>query len=187
MLLKQKKGTDQKDVIEKIKKLTPFRKNYQVVLMAVLEKQPKLYSLFQLLNEFFKHRLKVITKKNIYLLKKAEKRLNIVEGLIKATSQIEKIIDLIKNSKDTKEAKEKLLNLGFNEEQVQAILDMKLSKLTGLEKEKLEKERKELIEKIREYKEIIENENKRKEVFIKEMLELKEKYGDERRTKIKSL
>ncbi len=186
VVIETKKGSDPKEVIEKIKKLTPFRKNFQVVLIAVLEKQPKLYSFYQLLQEFFKHRLKVITKKHVYLLKKAEKRLNIVEGLIKATENIDQVIELIKSSKDNKEAKQKLKEkFNFNDEQIQSILDMKLSKLTGLEKEKLLQEREELKKKIKEYKEIIEDEQKKKEVFIKEMEELKEKYGDKRRTKIK--
>jgi DNA gyrase subunit A len=186
IVIETKKGTNPKDVVEKLRKLTNFRKNFQVNLMAVLDKQPKLYSLFELLNEFYKHRIKVITKKHVYLLKKAEKRLNIVNGLLIAINHIDSIIETIKNSKDAKEAKEKLMNnYKLNEKQAQAILDMKLSRLTGLEKEKLLKEKEELEQKIKEYKEIIENEQKKKEIFIKEMQELKEKYGDKRRTKLK--
>jgi len=186
IVIETKKGTDPKEVVEKLRKLTNFRKNYNLVFMAVLEKQPKLYSMIELLNEFFKHRIKVITKKYLFLLKKAEKRLNIVNGLIIAVDNIEEIVDLIKNSSDIKEAKENLIKkYSLNEEQANAILEMKLSRLTGLEKEKLKKEKEELENKIKEYKEIIEQDKKKREIFIKEMNELKEKYGDKRRTKIK--
>ena len=187
IVIETKKGTDPKEVVEKLRKMTNFRKNYNLVFMAVFEKQPKLYSMIELLDEFFKHRIKVITKKHIYLLKKAEKRLNIVNGLLVAVDKIEDVVDLIKSSNDIKEAKERLLKkYQLNEEQANAILEMKLSKLTGLEKEKLKKEKEELEQRIREYKEIIESDKKKREIFINEMIELKEKYGDKRKTKIKN-
>jgi len=189
IVIELKKGSkleDLKDTIEKIKKYTPFKKNINVVLMAVRNKQPKLFSLFELLEEFFRHRINVITKKHLYLLQKAEERLNIVNGLIIAVENINKVVELIKASNSLREAREGLMNnFKLNLEQANAILEMKLSKLTGLEREKLIKEKKELEEKIKSYKELLESDEKKKEYFIKEMEYLINNYGDERRTKLK--
>ncbi len=189
VVIELKKGSnleDLKETIEKIKKYTPFRKNINIVLMAVRNKQPKLFSLSELLEEFFRHRISVITKKHLYLLQKAEERLNVVNGLLIAVENINQVVELIKGSDSLKEAREGLMNnFKLNLEQANAILEMKLSKLTGLEREKLVKEKKELEEKIKSYRELLESDEKKKEYFIKEMEYLIDNYGDERRTKLK--
>ncbi len=189
IVIELKKGSGKeelKETINKIKKFTPFQKSFNIVLMGVLNKQPKLFSLFELLEEFFKYRIEIITRKHVYLLKKAEDRLNIVNGLLIAVNNINEIVELIKSSNNIKIAKENLITkFKLNEQQANAILEMKLSKLTGLERDKLLKEKEELEKKIKEYQELLESETKKREYFIKEMEYLINNYGDERKTKIK--
>lgn len=149
-------------------------------------KQPKILSLKELIQEYIDHRLLVIEKRTKYLLKKAQARLHLVEGLLIALDDIDNVINIIKASKDSQEAKGKLKKTyKLTDLQVQAILSMTLSKLTNLEQQKLKDEQKSLNESITEYNRILKSRKVRLDIIISELTELSKKFGDERRTEIR--
>ena len=138
-----------------------------------------------MLNEYIKHRFDVITRRTVFDLDKAEKRAHILKGYQIALENIDRIIELIRASSDGTVAREQLIEkYGFTDVQARSILDMKLQRLTGLEREKIDIEFKEIEQLIKELKEILEDNNKVYDIMKKELLELKEKYDDKRRTKI---
>jgi len=148
-------------------------------------KQPKILNLKELINEYIEHRLDVIYKRTEYLLKKANERLHRVEGLLIALNDIDNVVKLIKNSKDTNEAREKLQTAYLlSDIQVQSILSMPLSRLTSLEQQKLIDEQDSLENSIKEYNKILKQKKIRLSIIKDELKELIKKYGDERRTKI---
>ena len=148
-------------------------------------KQPKILSLKELIQQYIDHRLLVIEKRTKYLLKKAQARLHLVEGLLIALADIDNVINIIKTSKDSQEAKDKLKkSYELSDLQVQAILSMTLSKLTNLEQQKLKDEQKSLNKSITEYNRILKSQKVRLEIIISELTELSKKYGDARRTEI---
>lgn len=154
-------------------------------MLALVNNIPKILTLKQVLEEYLKHRFEVITRRTKYDLDKAEKRDHILQGFRIALENIDRIIELIRMSKDGNEAKDKLIEkYAFSEIQAKAIMDMKLQRLTGLEREKIEQEFQELELKIKELKAILADENKIYEIMKKELSELKEKYNDPRRTSI---
>jgi DNA gyrase subunit A len=148
-------------------------------------KQPKILTLKELIQEYIEHRLVIIQKRTEYDLKKAQERLHKVEGLLIALNDIDNVINIIKKAKDTNEAKENLIQLyKLSDIQIQAILSMQLSKLTGLEKQKLVDEEKSLQASIKEHNKILGSKIVRLEIIKKELSELIKKYGDKRKTKI---
>jgi len=148
-------------------------------------KKPKILNLKELIEEYISHRLNIIRRRTEFLLKKSQDRLHKVEGLIIALDNIDQVINIIKKSKDVEEARMNLQSaFNLSEVQVQAILKMPLSRLTNLEREKLFKERDELNDQIKEYKNILENKEIRLKIIKSELEELKKKYGDERKTRI---
>lgn len=148
-------------------------------------KLPKILTLKELIQQYIDHRLDIIYKRNEYELKKAKKRLHKVEGLIIALQNIDEVVNIIKGAKDKSEAQTKLeQKYNLSEVQVKAILRMPLSRLTTLEQQKLFDEEKTLKEQIEEYKKVLESEERRLDIIKQELMELKEKYGDERRTQI---
>ncbi|MFX1378290.1 MAG: DNA gyrase subunit A [Promethearchaeota archaeon] len=149
-------------------------------------KQPKILNLKEIINEYIEHRLIIISKRTEYLLKKAEERLHRVEGLLIALNDIDNIVNLIKSSKDTNEAKDKLkVSYELSDVQVQAILSMPLSRLTNLEQQKLIDEQQSLQTSIIEYKKILQQKKLRLNIIKNDLKELIKKYGDERKTEIK--
>jgi DNA gyrase subunit A len=149
-------------------------------------KQPKILNLKEIIEEYLEHRLDVIYKKTEFLLKKAQERLHKVEGLLIALNDIDKVVNLIKNSKDANEAREKLKSAyGLSDIQVQSILSMPLSRLTSLEIQKLVEEKNELNKSIAEYNKILKDESIRLGIIKVELQELSKKYGDDRKTEIK--
>ena len=151
-------------------------------------KQPKILTLKELIQEYIEHRLIIIQKRTEYDLKKAQERLHKVEGLLIALNDIDNVINIIKKAKDTNEAKENLIQIyKLSEIQIQAILSMQLSKLTGLEKQKLVDEEKLLQESIKEHNKILASKKVRLEIIKKELSELIKKYGDKRKTKIEAM
>ena len=143
-------------------------------MLALVNNVPKVLNLKQVLEEYMKHRFDVITRRTRYDLDKAEKRDHILQGFRIALENIDRIIELIRASKDGNEAKEALIErYAFSEVQAKAIMDMKLQRLTGLEREKIEQEFQELEIKIKELKEILADENKIYEIMKKELTELK--------------
>jgi DNA gyrase subunit A len=154
-------------------------------MLAINNKEPKLFNLLELLELFLKHRKTVVIRRTIYELTKAKARAHILEGLKIALANIDEVVSLIKSSKNTADAREKLIDrFILSEIQANAILDMKLSRLTSLEVEKLEAEYKELQEKIAYLESILKSEEKLENIIKDEFLELKEKYNTQRLTQI---
>ncbi len=168
-------------------KRTRLAINFNIINLVLVNegKQPKILTLKELIQEYINHRLLIIKRRTEFDLKKAESRLHRVEGLLIALNDIDNVIKIIKNAKDTKDAKTKLIGeYSFSEIQVQAILSMQLSRLTGLEKQKLVDEEKSLNESIRGFNKILGNEALRLDIIKSELTDLSEKYGDPRRSKI---
>ena len=172
-------------VISQLYKFTPLQTSYGVNNVVLVNGRPLILNLKQLMEEFIKFRLEVITRRTQYDLRKAEERAHILEGLLIALDNLDEVIALIRNSKDVETAREGLMKtFKLSEIQARAILDMRLMKLTGLEREKVQLEYDELMAKITDYKDILENEGRRKTILKDELAEVKETFGDDRRTQI---
>ncbi len=185
IVLELKKGVSEKFVLNQLFKYTQLQDRFSVIMLALVNNEPRILSLREVLNLYLKHREEVTRRRTEFLLKKAEERAHILEGFKIALANIDKVIEIIKKSKDPKEAKEKLiLSFKLTEIQANAILDMRLQTLTRLEVSKIEEEYVNLIKEIERLKAILENRNLLFEEIKKELIELKEKYGDKRRTEI---
>ena len=185
IVIELKRGEEPELVLNKLYKYTDLQSTFGIIMLALVNNVPKILTLKQVLEEYMKHRFEVITRRTKYDLDKAEKRDHILQGFRIALENRDRIIELIRASKDGNEAKDALIErYAFSEIQAKAIMDMKLQRLTGLEREKIEQEFQELEIKIRELKAILADENKIYEIMKKELSELKEKYNDSRRTSI---
>jgi len=185
VVLETRKGENVDIIINQLYKHTQLQTSYGIINLALVNRQPRLLNLKEMLQLFIDFRKEIVIKRTKYDLRKAEERHHILLGLIIALDNLDKVIDLIKNSKNVDEAREKLIKtFKTTEIQANAILSMPLSRLTGLEREKILKEREEVELKIKEYKEILEDPQKIKEIIKNELLSIKEKFGDERRTEI---
>ena len=172
-------------VLSKLFKYSPLQTSYGVNNIALVDGRPKQLNLKDFIAEFLKFRLEVIVRRTEFDLKKAEERAHILEGLIKAIDNLDEVIRIIRSSKTVDEAREKLMaSLDLSEIQAKAILEMRLQKLVSLEMEKLRAEYAELQIVIADLKDILSNEDRRKSIIKEELGELKERYGDERRTEI---
>ncbi len=166
-------------------KQTALLSSFGVNMVALVGQQPRLLNLYEVLNEFVEHRVEVITRRTLYFLKKAKARAHILEGLMIALNALDEVIELIKKSKNTEEAREGLINrFGLDIDQANAILEMQLRRLTGLEQDKIRAEYDELMKKIAEYEAILADRQKILNLIKEELLEDKEKYGDDRKTQI---
>jgi len=172
-------------ILNQLYQYTQLQDTFGIILLALVKGVPKIMPLKEILNHFIDFRHEVVVKRTQFELKKAEARAHILEGLKIALDNIDAVIKLIKASKNPDAAKEGLMN-GFNlsEKQAQAILEMRLQRLTGLEVDKILEEYKELIKLISHLKNILENKNQRMDIIKNELLEIQENYGDERRTEI---
>lgn len=180
-----KKDATSNVVLNKLYKYTQLQSSFNVNNIALVNGRPRALNLKQLLRYFITHRHDVILRRTRYELDQAEKKAHILEGLLIAIDHLDEVIKLIRASKTPEIAREGLMeNFELSEIQARAILDMRLQKLTGLEREKLRKDYDELMELIAGLKEIIENEDLQFGIIKKELLEIKEKFGDERRTEI---
>ena len=187
IVIELKRGEEPELVLNKLYKYTDLQSTFGIIMLALVNNVPKILNLKQILEEYMKHRFEVITRRTRYDLDKAEKRDYILQGFRIALENIDRIIELIRASKDGNEAKDALIEkYAFSEIQAKAIMDMKLQRLTGLEREKIEQEFQELEIKIRELKEILADENKIYGIMKDELTELKEKYNDSRRTSIEN-
>ena len=185
IVIELKKGEQGLVILNNLYKLTPMQTTFGVINLAIMNGQPKVLSLLELLRSFIEHRVDVVRRRTQYELRQAEARAHILEGLKKALDHIDAIIKLIRAAKTTAEAREGLIaQFTFTEIQAKAILEMQLQRLTSLERQKIEDELKELQEKITELKEILANESKLRQVIIQELREVQKKYGDARRTEI---
>lgn len=172
-------------VLNQLYKQTQLQDTFGIILLALVDGTPKIMPLKELLDVFLVFRQDIVVKRTEFDLRKAEARAHILEGLKIALDNIDKVLETIKKSKDPETAKAGLINgFGLSEKQAQAILDMKLQKLTGLETEKILAEYKDIIKYMAELKGILESKTKRMQIIKDELLEIKEKYGEERRTEI---
>ncbi|QAR34437.1 DNA gyrase subunit A [Geovibrio thiophilus] len=172
-------------LLNQLYKFTQMQTTFGMNMVAIVDGRPQTLTLLRILEAFLDHRIVVVTRRTAYLLDKAERRLHILEGLIRAVENIDEVIRLIKTSKDTPEAKLKLKEaFSFSDVQSQAILEMRLSKLTGLEIEKLQGEYEDTLKDIEYYKSILGNRAVMMGVIRDELTEVNDKYGDERRTEI---
>ena len=172
-------------VLNKLYKHTQLQDTFGVIMLALVNNEPKVMNLLQILSYYLDHQKEVVTRRTQYDLNKAEERAHILQGLLIALDHIDEVIKIIRGSKTVAEAKEQLIaRFGLSEAQAQAIVDMRLRALTGLEREKLEAEYAELQKKIAEYKAILADEKLLLGVIKTEILEISNKYSDERRTKI---
>ena len=172
-------------VLNHLYKHTQLQDTFGVIMLALVNNEPKVLNILQMLTHYLDHQKEVVTRRTQYDLNKAEERDHILQGLLIALDNIDEVISIIRGSKDTQTAKIALMErFALTEIQAQAIVDMRLRALTGLEREKLENEHKELLEKIAYYKSILEDEKKLLGVIKEEITLIAQKYGDDRRTKI---
>jgi DNA gyrase subunit A len=171
-------------ILNQLYKHTQLQDSFGVIMLALVGNQPKVMSLKEMLTHYIEHQEDVVTRRTQYDLNKAQERDHILQGLIIALDNIDEVIQIIRSSANTQEAKERLITrFGLTDVQAQAIVDMRLRALTGLEREKLEQEHAELVKKIEEYKAILADKKLLLGVIRDEISVISEKYGDDRRTK----
>jgi len=172
-------------VLNQLFKHTQMQNTFGVIMLALVKGRPQTLTLKEMMYHFINHRMEVLIRRTKYELDSAEKRAHILEGYIIALDNIDEVIATIKKSKDTETAKNNLMNkFKLSEVQAKAILEMRLQRLTGLERTKIETEYKEVIQLIERLKGILSNEERRYLIITDELKEIREKYGDERRTEI---
>jgi len=185
IVIELKRGTNVDIVLNNLYKHTNMKTSFGINILAISEGRPKLFNLKEMLECFLAHRKDVVERRTRYELRKARERAHILEGLKIALSNIDEVVQIIKKSHNVKTAHAKLKSrFGLSDIQAQAILDMKLQRLTSLETEKILEEYLELIKRIAYLEDILQNEKKLMLIIRDELLEMKEKYGDERRTEI---
>ena len=185
VVIELKRGANANVVLKQLYKHTQMQVTFGVIMIALVDNAPKVLSIKEALTEYLKYQEQVILRRTAYDLERAKKRAHILEGLIKALDIIDDIIKCIKRSKDANEARTALIEqFGFSEKQAQAILDMRLQRLTGLERDKLENEYQEISEKIVYFEAILRDRQMVLDIIKADLLEIKQKYGDARRTEI---
>ena len=185
IVIELKRDSQPPVVLNQLFKHTQMQNTFGVIMLALVKGRPHTLDLKQMMQHFIDHRMEVLIRRTKYELDAAEKRAHILEGYIIALDNIDEVIATIKKSKDTETAKKNLMKkFKLSEMQAKAILEMRLQRLTGLEREKIETEYKEVIKLIETLKGILSNEERRYLIITDELKEIKEKYGDERRTEV---
>lgn len=185
IVIELRKDANANVILNQLYKHTQLQDSFGVIMLALVNNQPKVMNLLDMLNFYLEHQEDVVTRRTKYDLNKAEERDHILQGLLIALDHIDEVIQIIRSSQTTQIAKDRLIErFQFSDVQAQAIVDMRLRALTGLEREKLENEHKELMAKIAELKAILADEKLLLGVIKEEMLITAEKYGDDRRSKI---
>ena len=185
VVIRLKKDANANVVLNMLYKYSPLQSSFSVNNVALVNGRPRTLNLKQLIKYFVRHRHEVILRRTRFDLEKARKRAHILEGLLKALDVIDQIINIIRSSKSVEEAKSELMaTFGFTEVQATAIVEMRLRQLTGLEREKLQNEYDELMKFIHYCEDVLANESMQMQIIKDETLEMKEKYGDARRTEI---
>jgi len=180
-----KRGEDANVVLNQLYKLTPLQDTFSIINIALVNGRPQTLDLKQVLTCFRDHRFEVIRRRTRYLLAQAEARAHILEGLLKAIDHIDEVIRIIRRAKDTPAARDKLMQtFDLTQRQAQAILEMQLRRLTGLEREALQTEYKDLRKRIKEYREILADAKLVYDIIREDAYEMIDRYGDERRTDI---
>ena len=172
-------------ILNRLYKFTQMETSFGIIMLAIVNGRPEILTLKRILEHFVAHRREIIIRRTIYDLRRAEERAHILEGLKKALDFLDDVIELIRSSSDPKEAKGRLMSdLDLSDIQAQAILDMRLQRLTGLEREKINAEYQDLIKNITRFKAILESEAMVLQIIKDETKDIQKKYGDERRTEI---
>lgn len=185
IVIELRKDVNANVVLNQLYKHTQLQDSFGVIMLALIDNQPKVMNLLDMLNYYLDHQKDVVTRRTKYDLNKAEERDHILQGLLKALDHIDEVIRIIRASASTQDAKLNLMErFEFTDVQAQAIVDMRLRALTGLEREKLENEHKELMAKIKELKAILADEKLLLGVIKDEIQVIADKYGDDRRSKI---
>lgn len=183
VVIELKKGEEPELVLNKLYKYTELQSTFGIIMLALVNNTPKVLNLKQIIEEYIKHRFEVITRRTKFNLDKAEKRAHILQGYRIALNNIDRIIELIRGASDGNQAREQLIEkYGFTDVQARAILDMKLQRLTGLERDKVEAEYQEIEKYIAELRDILAHDSKIYKIMKNELQELKDKYNDDRRT-----
>ncbi|MEX0945272.1 MAG: DNA gyrase subunit A, partial [Balneolaceae bacterium] len=180
-----KRGANAGVVLNQLYKYTQMQQTFGVINLALVKGRPKVMPLKELIEHFIEHRVEVIIRRTIYDLDQAEARAHILEGLKIALDNLDDVIKTIRASKNPQEANVELRKkFAFTDIQAKAILDMRLQKLTGLERDKVDQEYRDIVDKISDYRNILSDRSTQNQIIKDELLELKERYGDERRTQI---
>ncbi len=185
IVMELKKGVAPQVILNNLYKHTSLQQNFGIIMLALVENKPRVLNLKEMLSEYLQHQKEIIIRRTRFDLKKAESRAHIIEGLRIALDNLDAVIKLIRSSQTVAEARQGLMSrFNLSQLQAQAILDMRLQKLTGLEQDKLAAEYTELLKKISYFKEILGSERLVYHIIKKELKEIKEKHGDKRRTEI---
>lgn len=185
VVIEIRKDVDPNVIVNLLYKNTQLEETFGIIMLALVDGVPRTLNLLRLIEEYVKHRFTVVVRRTEFELKKAEERAHILEGLLIALDNLDEVIKTIRSSKDVPTAKENLIKkFKLTAVQAQAILDMRLQRLTALEREKVKKEHKELLEKIKYLKELLSSDSLIYGVIKDELKEIKKKYADERRTEI---
>ena len=188
MVIELKKDANPQVVLNNLFKQTALQSSFGIIMLALVDNQmqPKILSLRQIIDEYLKHQEEVLTRRTQYDLRKARERAHLLEGLLIAQDNIDEVIHIIRSAYD--DAKQRLMDrFSLDEIQAQAILDMRLKALQGLDREKLQAEYDDLMEKIKYYLELLSDENKLKALLREELIEIRDKFGDERKTEIQDI
>jgi DNA gyrase subunit A len=185
IVVELKRGEQPEVILNNLYKHTQLQENFGMIMLAIVNGQPRILSLIEAIQLFIDHRVNVVRRRTAYDLRKAQERAHILEGFLKALQHLDAIIKLIRASKTPAEARQGLIaQFEFTERQAQAILELQLQRLTALEREKIQQEYDELQKKIAQYEEILASEKALKKVIVNELREIQKNYGDLRRTEI---
>lgn len=185
VVIEVRKDVNVNIVVNKLFRHTQLEDSFGIIMLALVNGQPRVLSLKEMMLNYIEHRQEVITRRTSFDLKVARDRLHIVEGLLKALDHLDEVIDLIRNSKDREEARQGLIaRFQLSEIQANAILDMRLAQLTGLERNKLEDEHGELLDRIADFEDILARPERVQGIIKQDLEEIKRKYADPRRTEI---
>ena len=188
IVIELKKDANPQVVLNNLFKQTALQSSFGIIMLALVDdqKQPKILSLRQIIDEYLAHQMDVLTRRTQYDLRKAQERAHLLEGLLIAQDNIDEVIHIIRTAYD--DAKERLMErFGLDDIQAQAILDMRLKALQGLDREKLQNEFNELMERIHYYEELLDNPEKLKAVLREELIAIRDKFGDKRKTEIQDI
>ena len=188
MVIELKKDANPQVVLNNLFKQTSLQSSFGIIMLALVDdqKQPKILSLRQIIDEYLAHQMEVLTRRTEFDLRKAKERAHLLEGLLIAQDNIDEVIHIIRTSYD--EAKQRLMErFGLDDVQAQAILDMRLKALQGMDREKLQNEYNELMEKINYYMELLADKLKLQGVLREELVEIRDKFGDKRKTEIQEI
>jgi DNA gyrase subunit A len=185
IVIELKRGEQPEVILNNLYKHTQLQENFGMIMLAIVNGQPRTLALPEAIQLFIDHRVNVVRRRTVYLLRKAQERAHILEGFLRALQHLDAIIKLIRASKTPRDARDGLMErFEFSERQAQAILEMQLQRLTALEREKVQEEFDALQKKIAEYQEILASEKALKKVIVDELKEVQKQYGDLRRTEI---